>query len=325
MADIIGRASLGHFPQNTIANDLATRLGGFSTDFLVAAFHERDYVILLPQWVRPDDLINIGLVHLNHCRLRCFPWDPLRNATPSRLTYKAWIKLINLPLECWSVHRVSAILSGFGRFIKADANSINMVDLIGFRCLLAVDDLADIPDNLDITLGDVTVSMHVQIESSAHFGGDDRGSTFVGGNPSEGGVQTDPLGRRIARRLPIFAADGGDSSSREVNRAGHDPTWDSSDIRDRRRASAAGDRYSKRGETGAGAATSPPRSGLVRWVPRALPRLRSLYRRSQRRGPTVRVGGGARLPRRLLPPDRWRPRSTPRSLLQACWFPRPAL
>ncbi len=73
MADIIGRASLGHYPQDTIASDLALRFGGLSTDFLVAVFHERDYVIMLPQWVRPDTLINNGLVHLSHCRIRCFP------------------------------------------------------------------------------------------------------------------------------------------------------------------------------------------------------------------------------------------------------------
>ncbi len=44
LADVIGRARLGHFPQDTIANDLAARFGGFSTDFLVAKHRERDYV-----------------------------------------------------------------------------------------------------------------------------------------------------------------------------------------------------------------------------------------------------------------------------------------
>ncbi len=48
LVDVIGRANLGHFPQETIATDLAARFGGFSTDFLMAKRHERDYVVLLP-------------------------------------------------------------------------------------------------------------------------------------------------------------------------------------------------------------------------------------------------------------------------------------
>ncbi len=72
LSDIIGRSNLGHFPQERIAVDLAERFGGFSTDFLVARYQERDYVILLLEWVRPEDLISNGLTRLSHCRLRCF-------------------------------------------------------------------------------------------------------------------------------------------------------------------------------------------------------------------------------------------------------------
>ncbi len=233
MADIIGHATLGHFPQDTIASDLALRYGGLPTDFLVAAYHNRDYVIMLPQWVRPADLIGNGLVHLGHCRLRCFDWDPLRNARPSQLSYKARIKLFNLPFEAWSVNRVAAVVSGFGRFLRADESSINMAELSGFKCIVAVNDLTDIPEQLDITLGDVTVAVRVILESSAPFGGDDRGIPFSSGDPSEGDDQTDPLGRRIARRVPTLGADIGESSIRAANRS--DPSWDSSEIRDRRR------------------------------------------------------------------------------------------
>ncbi len=49
LADVIGRANMGHFPQDTLAADLAARYGGFPTDFLVARHQERDYVILLPE------------------------------------------------------------------------------------------------------------------------------------------------------------------------------------------------------------------------------------------------------------------------------------
>ncbi len=134
LADVIGRSNLGHFPQAIIAADLAARFGGFSIDFLVATYQERDYVILLPEWVNPEALINCGLTRLHHCRIRCFPWDPNQNAEYTRLSYKAQIKIINLPFECWSSSHVSAIVGGFGRFLRADDNSTNILDMTGFRC-----------------------------------------------------------------------------------------------------------------------------------------------------------------------------------------------
>ncbi len=68
----IGQTNLGHFPQGLIANDLAGRFGGFSNDFLVTKFRERDFVIFLPQWVPPEVLIRREGYRLDHCRLRCF-------------------------------------------------------------------------------------------------------------------------------------------------------------------------------------------------------------------------------------------------------------
>nr|CAD1832996.1 unnamed protein product [Ananas comosus var. bracteatus] len=45
------------------------------------------------------------------------------NARSHRVTFHAWIRLINLPFECWTVARVVALVSGFGRFEKADATT----------------------------------------------------------------------------------------------------------------------------------------------------------------------------------------------------------
>lgn len=61
---------------------------------------------------------------------------------------EAWIKLVNLPFECWSEYRVSVIVNGFGRYLRCDDNSRNMLDLIGFKCQIAVEDISDIPENL---------------------------------------------------------------------------------------------------------------------------------------------------------------------------------
>ncbi len=88
LATPMGTVNLGHYPQGTIANDLAGRFGGFSNDFLVAKYQERDFVIFLPQWVQPEVLIRREGVRLGLYRLRCFAWNPYRDAVRARLTYK---------------------------------------------------------------------------------------------------------------------------------------------------------------------------------------------------------------------------------------------
>lgn len=60
--------------------------------------------------------------------MNCFEWGQYRHTTPHRLPFKAWINLINLPFECWSIPRVAAIVGGFGRFLRADENSKSMTD-----------------------------------------------------------------------------------------------------------------------------------------------------------------------------------------------------
>ncbi len=107
--------------------------------------------------------------------------------------------MINLPFECWSESRVSALINGFGRYLRTDDGSRNLLDFNFFKCQVAVDDPADIPENLFITLGDFIVNVRVILVSTAPFGGDDRGIPFAGGDANEGGDQTDPMGRQLAR------------------------------------------------------------------------------------------------------------------------------
>lgn len=234
LVNVIGRANLGHCPQEMIADDMAQRFGGLSDDFHVGRYRERDFVIFLPHWVRPESLTTREVVRLRHCQLRCYEWKPYRNAQRSQLSYKAWVKLINLPFECWSEYRVAAIVNGFGRYLRGDADSLNMRDLIGFRCQIAVDDLADIPESMLLTLGDITITVTIRLERSAPFGGDDRGTPFVGGDQIEGGDQTDPLGRRLARRVNTQGMDPRGNSSTEGDATGHGDTWNATELRDRR-------------------------------------------------------------------------------------------
>uniref|UniRef100_A0A6V7QUG4 CCHC-type domain-containing protein n=1 Tax=Ananas comosus var. bracteatus TaxID=296719 RepID=A0A6V7QUG4_ANACO len=161
---VVPPANLGHFAQDTIANGLANRFGGFPTDFLVAKYRERDFVVFLPEWVRGDSLIHRQTITLGDIRLRCYAWNPYSGARRSSPPYKVWIRLVSLPYECWSSRTAAALVAGFGRFIRADELTTRMVDLSGYRCLVAVNHLSDIPENLDIAFGDTSMLVLIQLE-----------------------------------------------------------------------------------------------------------------------------------------------------------------
>nr|CAD1835355.1 unnamed protein product [Ananas comosus var. bracteatus] len=72
LADVVSPANLGHFPQDTIANGLANRFGGSPSDFHVATYREREFVIFLPEWVPCDQLLRREILSLGALRLRCF-------------------------------------------------------------------------------------------------------------------------------------------------------------------------------------------------------------------------------------------------------------
>ncbi len=100
---------------------------------------------------------------------------------------------------------------------------------------MAVDDPTDIPKNLFITLGDCIVCVRVSLVSTTPFGGEDRGIPFAGGDPNEGGDQTDPRGRQLARWVDLV--EGAVEASVVGAGAASDlsNSWNSSEIRDRRR------------------------------------------------------------------------------------------
>nr|CAD1837083.1 unnamed protein product [Ananas comosus var. bracteatus] len=229
LVDVLPPKNLGHFPQETLANKLASCFGGFPSDFHVAKYSERDFVIFLPEWVPAAQLVRREILSLDNLRLQCFPWNPYFGLRRASLTYNAWIRLVSLPYECWSSRTVAALVGGFGRFIRADDFSIRMVDLTGYRCLISVNFLSDIPENLEITVGDYSLSVLIQLERWGR-----RDFVDPGIPPNERTDQNDPRQRdhEVPRRSVGSvrgrrSSAGGSSSS--------DASWNSSEIRDRRR------------------------------------------------------------------------------------------
>lgn len=117
LANVIQLANLGPDPVSFVENSLASRFGEYTEDFAVARCRERDFAIFLPKWVPASVLVRREVLTLNDVWIRCFTWGHYRYARPHRTRLRAWIRLINLPFEIWTVARVATLLSGFGRFI----------------------------------------------------------------------------------------------------------------------------------------------------------------------------------------------------------------
>ncbi len=174
LVDIVQPGDLGPAPQQTLATALARRFGGYAHDFFVARYSVHDFAIILPGWVESATLIRRHLVTLDNIWLRCFSWGQYRNARIHRPAFAAWIQLRNVPFECWTAPRIASMVSGFGRFVRADENSKNMTDLRTYRCRIVVDDVSEIPHRLSIILGEEVLAVHVHVESTERLrmGGD---------------------------------------------------------------------------------------------------------------------------------------------------------
>ncbi len=124
------------------------------------------------------------------------------------------------------------MVSGFGRFIREDENSKNMIDLRAYRCRIAVDDVREIPHRLSVVLGEEIFDIHVHLESSERIraGGDeqppppaphgpnvsDRGNSLQGGRREEGRVDAGEGGGEMVDETEVTNLDRGSELS--INR-----------------------------------------------------------------------------------------------------------
>nr|CAD1823324.1 unnamed protein product [Ananas comosus var. bracteatus] len=102
-----------------------------------------------------------------------------------------------------------------------------MVDLTGYRCLVAVNFLSDIPGNLEITVGYYTLSVLIQLERWSR-----RDAATPVNPPNERTDQHDPLRSDPAPNYRSAGSVRGRRSS--AGSSSSDASWNSSEIRDRR-------------------------------------------------------------------------------------------
>ena len=67
-------------------------------------------------------------------------------------TVLVWIKLLNLPLKCWSSNCLSKIASVLGKPIQFDLLTSSMTRLSNARILVEVDLLGDLPKSIVVCL-----------------------------------------------------------------------------------------------------------------------------------------------------------------------------
>lgn len=79
LTDVLQPANLGSDPITTIKNAMARRFGGYTDDFAVARYRERDFAIFLPEWVSAEVLTRRKVLTLNDFSTRCYAWGQYRN------------------------------------------------------------------------------------------------------------------------------------------------------------------------------------------------------------------------------------------------------
>lgn len=231
LVDVIPPSNLGHFPQDSIANGLVSRFGGYPSDFHVARYRERD--CRLPPGIgavrtAPPQ----GDPHSGKSSFAAFLGTP---TTVPVIPLSPRGRGLDRSVYYMSVGPPAhALVGGFARFIRADDFTVRMVDLSGYRCFVDINHLSDIPENLEISFGDVSISVLIQLERWARA--EDAGGVVPRNERTD---QNDPHLSEPPRRSPNpnyrsegsyrgrFSSTGGSSNS--------DASWNSSEIRDRRR------------------------------------------------------------------------------------------
>lgn len=100
--------------------------------------------------------------------------------------------------------RVAALVSGFGRFIKADGPTKSLTDLRAFRCQIALDSIHSIPQNLSVIIGEEL--FHVLVHLERWERNDDGGVNAPPGPPRQ---DQDEAGAPAEGRNPAPQAEGG--------------------------------------------------------------------------------------------------------------------
>lgn len=122
-------------------------------------------------------LMTGGRIRGNGFSLQINHWDQHRGGIPHRLKFKVSASLLNLPLTCWNSRAVATIISSFGFPHRASKACLRWDDLTTFDLDFFCDDIDDIPESVNVTVGPFTYIVQIKINFVSEQGPLDSGSS----------------------------------------------------------------------------------------------------------------------------------------------------
>ncbi len=139
--------------------------GGAVEDYRVARRDSSSFAVFFPSWVTRGSAVGRSPLRFDDMVFSFSDWVESGEVARGRLAHKAWIRLFDWPLLCWSEAEVKAAVSGFGQLWEIDDRSLELEDVSNFRICLRCQDVSLIPDSLNLTVDDRRFRIHIEVES----------------------------------------------------------------------------------------------------------------------------------------------------------------
>ncbi len=143
---------------------LAGFFGGSADDYKVADFLPDIMAIIFPSWVARESTIGRSPLRLEGVAFSFSNWVETGELKRGHLRHKAWIRLLNWPLLCWSEAEVKEAVSGFGELWEVDECSSGTANLSFFRALIRCQDASLIPKYLVLMVEDRRFTIPIEVE-----------------------------------------------------------------------------------------------------------------------------------------------------------------
>ncbi len=119
--------------------------GGSARDYKVASFLANPLAVIFLSWVARESAIGRSPLCLDGTTYSFSNWMVAGEEKCGHLRHKAWIRLRNWPLLCWSELEVKAAVSGFGELWEVDEHSSGADNVAYYRARVRCQDARLIP------------------------------------------------------------------------------------------------------------------------------------------------------------------------------------
>ncbi len=131
----------------------------------MAAFQSSVQAVFFPSWASRESAIGRSPLRFDGCSFSFSNWVEVGEEARGRLCHKAWIRLHNWPILCWSAEEVKAAISCFGELWEVDSCSTDRTDVSSFRVNIRCQNVGFIPEVLYLMVDDRRFCIPVEIDS----------------------------------------------------------------------------------------------------------------------------------------------------------------